>query len=175
MQLNGEYEVQQYWLYDDGRFPNNSRLPALHYRNVLQPGWLFPARAIQQLFKANHWENAWRHGIYTYHHYHSITHEVLGFYKGITTLQLGGLEGVRVVVSKGDVLIIPAGVAHKNLEAENAVQCVGAYPNGFTFDLNYGKPGERPQTDLNIASIPIPERDPVFGFAGDLSKFWKIT
>lgn len=174
MQLRTKtYELRRYWLYDDGRFPNNKDLPVLHYRQVLQFAWLFPSRAIKKLFKQNHWDNPWTHGLYTYHHYHRITHEVVGIYKGSATLQLGGVNGICVVVSKGDVLIIPAGVAHKNLETENSLKRVGAYPNGFTYDMNYGRPGEWPQTDLNIASLPVPERDPVFGFAGELQKYWK--
>jgi uncharacterized protein YjlB len=40
---------------------------------------------------------------------------------------------------KGDVLLIPAGVAHKNVGASIDFKCVGAYPGGKEFDINLGK------------------------------------
>jgi uncharacterized protein YjlB len=39
--------------------------------------------------------------------------------------------------------------------------------------MNYGKPGERPKTDDNIASVPLPKTDPVFGKGGGLLEIWK--
>src|SRR4051812_21604080 len=103
-----------YQIEDDGTFPNNM-LPVLFYKNVLDMPPLFPGAFIENVFKENKWKNSWKAGIFKYHHSHSITHEVFGFYKGKTTLQLGGEKGVTIEVKKGDVLIIPAGVAHKNL------------------------------------------------------------
>lgn len=161
-----------YLLKDDGIFPN-SKLPVLFYKDVLDLPVLFPAAYIENLFKSNHWSNSWKNGIYTYHHYHSITHEVLGVYKGQATVLLGGEKGVEITLNKNDVLIIPAGVAHKNLGEENNIGCVGAYPEGKSYDMNYGKPGERPLTDTNIADVPLPERDPVLGLKGGIEKYWK--
>jgi uncharacterized protein YjlB len=160
-----------YLINDDGIFPN-STLPVLFYKNVLDLPPLFPAAYVENLFKTNHWKNSWKSGIFDYHHYHSITHEVLGFYKGKTTLLLGGEKGVKIEVEKGDVLIIPAGVAHKNLGNENDVACVGAYPEGHSYDMNYGKPGERPLADTNIKDVPLPERDPVLGLKGGTNAYW---
>jgi uncharacterized protein YjlB len=71
------------------------------------------------------------------------------------------------------VLVIPAGVAHMNLGKENDVTCIGAYPDGRDYDMNYGKPGERPKSDHNIASLPLPGTDPVFGKKGALLQLWK--
>jgi uncharacterized protein YjlB len=161
-----------YLVEDDGIFPN-SKLPVLLYKGVLDLPALFPAAYIENIFKDNHWSNSWKSGIFTYHHYHSITHEALGFYKGETMLQIGGEAGTKVKVEKGDVLIIPAGVAHKNLGDENDIGCVGAYPEGRSYDMNYGKPGERPLTDTNIAEVPLPERDPVLGMKGGTSEYWR--
>lgn len=160
-----------YLLDDDGTFPN-STLPVLHYKNVLDLPALFPAAYIENLFKTNHWMNSWKAGIFTFNHYHSTTHEVLGAYKGKTTLQLGGDKGVKVEFEKGDVLIIPAGVAHKNLGDEGDIACVGAYPEGKSYDMNYGKPGERPLADDNIANLILPERDPVLGLKGGTVNYW---
>ena len=74
----------------------------------------------------------------------------------------------------GDVIIIPAGVAHKNLGSSGDFRCVGAYPPGQDWDMNYGKAGERPAADENIANVPLPVADPVFGFEGPLMKNWGI-
>jgi len=78
-------------------------------------------------------------------------------------------------VEKGDVVIIPAGVAHKNLECSRDFRAVGAYPDGQRPDTRYGKPGERPQVDDNIARVPLPPADPVFGKRGELMTQWAAT
>ena len=166
------YIVERFYLKDDGTFPN-SELSVLLYKDVLKVPKLFPAFAIKRLFRSNRWTNSWSAGIYEYHHYHSTTHEALGVYNGRATLKLGGEKGIEVRIEKGDVLIIPAGVAHKNLDKENAIKCVGAYPNGKDWDMNYGKEGERPKTDKNIAKVPIPDTDPVFGTVRGVQRLWK--
>jgi uncharacterized protein YjlB len=165
------YAIEHYYLQDDGIFPN-SHLPVLLYKGVLNFPPLFTTRYIKNLFKSKNWMNTWKNGIFGYHHYHSITHEVLGVYKGKALLLLGGEKGVEVVVEKGDVLIIPAGVAHKNLNPENSVKCIGAYPDGKDYDMNYGKEGERPQADKNIRKVKIPSNDPIYGENGGIKKFW---
>ena len=81
------------------------------------------------------------------------------------------LKGEKLEVSAGDVIVIPAGVAHKNLGSENFA-VVGAYHNGRSHDMNTGEESERPQTDKNIAAVPIPEYDPVEGKEGGLIEFW---
>lgn len=163
--------VKEYVLPDNGLFPN-SGLPVLHYKHVLQIPWLFPAKHVKKLFKENSWTNNWRNGIYTCHHYHSNTDEAMGVIKGSTQLKLGGDEGITIMLEKGDVIIIPAGVAHKNLGKEKDVICVGGYPGGKDYDMNYGKEGERPFADKQIARLPLPIRDPIFG-KGGLVEFWK--
>ncbi len=61
-------------LRDDGRIPN-SPLPALVYRNV--PRARDPDDC-ERLFGAHGWLGAWRDGIFSFHHFHSTAHEVLG-------------------------------------------------------------------------------------------------
>ncbi|MFL5739083.1 MAG: cupin [Flavisolibacter sp.] len=161
-----------FFLQDDGFFPN-SRLPLIYYPGVLDLPRFFPAPAIKKLFQQNNWSNNWKQGIFTYHHYHSTTHEVLGICKGETLLLLGGEEGITLFIQQGDVLIIPAGVAHMNLGKENDVTCVGGYPEGRNYDMNYGKLGERPKANHNIARLPLPKTDPVFGKKGGLVRIWK--
>lgn len=168
---NKTASVEQFYIRDDGTFPNNP-LPVLFYKGVLKIPAFFAAAVIKKLFRNNNWSNSWKYGIYEFNHYHSTTHEVLGVCKGRTTLLLGGNKGVKLEIEKGDVIIIPAGVAHKNLGNKNDVQCVGAYPEGMDYDMNYGKTGERPQADLNINKVPKPSTDPVFGTSGGLIKYW---
>lgn len=163
-----------FFLKDDGTFPN-SELPALLYKQAFQIPLLFGGIALRKIFRRHGWTNNWRHGIYTFNHYHSNTHEVLGVIKGSTHIRLGGPNGVIVVLAKGDVLVIPAGVAHKNTEEENAVICIGGYPNGRHFDINKGMPGERPWVDQNIAAVPIPDTDPVTGLQDGLPSIWRAS
>jgi uncharacterized protein YjlB len=163
---------EQYFVKDDGIFPNN-HLPILYYPGVLALPNLFPAHHIKKRFQENNWKNNWKQGIYTYHHYHSTTHEVLGVCKGETLLLLGGEYGITIFIQAGDVLIIPAGVAHMNLGKENDVTCIGGYPDGRDYDMNCGNEDERPRVDHNIASLPLPETDPVFGKRGGLLEIWK--
>jgi uncharacterized protein YjlB len=166
------YTVEHFVVKDDGIFPN-SKLPVICYHNILKLRALFPALYVKKLFSRNNWANSWRSGIFEYHHYHSITHEVLGIIEGETTLLLGGDNGRRLPVKKGDVLIIPAGVAHKNLGKQDDVTCIGAYPDGMDYDMNYGKKEERPRADRNISRVAVPDSDPVLGAAGGIPDFWK--
>ncbi|HZL42462.1 MAG TPA: hypothetical protein VFD66_04205, partial [Verrucomicrobiae bacterium] len=86
--------------------------------------------------------------------------------------QLGGEHGVKQRVVAGNVLVLPAGVAHKNLGASSDFGVVGAYPAGQDWDMNYGRPQERPQADENIARVPFPAQDPMHGKNGPLLKRW---
>jgi len=69
---------------DSGNFPGN-RLPVILYKGVLRLPILFKAFYIKKRFARNRWTNAWNGGVFTYSHYHSATHEVLGFFEGSTT------------------------------------------------------------------------------------------
>lgn len=165
-------EIVSRALEDDGTFPNNPGCPLLVYKGALKLNGPDPASMVEQIFGANHWTGSWRNGIYGFHHYHSTTHEVLGIYGGSVKAQLGGPGGITLTAGKGDVIIIPAGVAHKNLDGSRDFRCVGAYAGGRSWDMNYGKPEERPAADRNIARVPVPEMDPVYGPEGPLLKQW---
>jgi len=162
------------FLKDDGIFPN-SELPVLLYKQAFQIPVLFGGIAVRNVFRRNGWTNNWRHGIYTFNHYHSTAHEVLGVIKGSAHVQLGGSHGTDVLLAKGDVLVIPAGVAHKNNSEEKALICIGGYPNGRNFDINKGMAGERPRADRQIADVPIPDTDPVTGLQEGLPSIWRAA
>ena len=159
-------------LKDDGTFPNNERLPLLVYQGALALPQSNPAAIVEDLFESNGWNGFWRNGIYGFHHYHSTAHEVLGVTSGSAKVQLGGENGITLTVRRGDVIIIPAGVAHKNLGAGSNFRVVGAYPLGQGPDMCYGKAGERPQTDHNIIKVQLPQKDPVYGSGGPMEEHW---
>ena len=159
---------------DDGAYPNNARLPLLVYQAAVRLPEADPAATFEALFSANGWGGAWRNGVYGFHHYHSTAHEVLGVYRGSARVQLGGEEGVVFEVQPGDVVIIPAGVAHKNLGVRGAFGVVGAYPRGQRPDMNYGREGERPRADQAIARVAQPGADPVYGPQGPLTERWAL-
>lgn len=159
---------------DDGNIPNN-KLPLLLYRNVFSLRGAEGARWLEEHFGKNKWLNAWRNGVYGYHHYHSTSHEVLGVYSGNARLQLGGERGQKVEIEAGDIIVIPAGVSHKNLGSSSDFRVVGAYPDGSDYDLKTGSEGERPQADKNIAAVPVPSTDPFLGRKGGVTAIWHKT
>lgn len=157
-------------LSDTGAFPN-SRLPALIYEAALPPGADLADR-FDALFEQHGWTGSWRNGLYRQHHYHSTAHEVLGVYRGSVTVRLGGPAGPLIALRAGDIAVIPAGVAHKNESQSDDFAVLGAYPTGTGPDMQYGKPGERPQTDRTIAALALPPQDPLSGPRGALPKLW---
>lgn len=165
-------EVQVERLSDDGTFPNSDRLPLLIYKRAVDLHDADPAAAFESTFRRNGWHGTWRNGIYAYHHYHSTAHEVLGVAEGTARVQLGGESGIITETAPGDVIVIPAGVAHKNLGASSDFLVVGAYPEGQDYDMNYGRADERPAANRNIKSVPLPKNDPVFGSRGPLLDNW---
>ena len=164
----------QYVIKDNGLFPGND-LPVLHYKKALQIPRFFPGRFARKILERHGWTNTWRDGIFTYDHYHSNTHEVMVVIKGHTVLLLGGENGTQLSLQKGDVIVLPAGVAHRNRGKLKDVICVGGYPEGKNFDMNYGKQGERPATDNNISSLPLPAMGPLYGKSDPLITIWKAN
>jgi uncharacterized protein YjlB len=169
---NPAAQVESHRLEDTGNFPN-SLLPAIIYREIFDFSEGDTAERLEAFLEGHGWSGAWRNGIYSYHHYHSTAHEVLVVLSGSVEVQLGGSTGVTIRLSRGDAVIIPAGVAHKNIQASADFEVLGAYPEGQSWDLKYGDPGERPEVDENIARVPLPTEDPFFGRHGPLLKHWK--
>ena len=162
---------EAYHFADDGHIPN-SRYPLLVYRRAFAERGAAGAAWLEHHFAGHNWTNSWRNGVYPFHHYHSTSHEVLGVYAGAARLQLGGEGGRAVAVQAGDILVIPAGVGHKKLDASPDFGVVGAYPDGRHWDLLRGEPGERPQADQHIAALPRPSTDPLLGASGGLLQQW---
>jgi uncharacterized protein YjlB len=167
----GAATIELYRLADDGVIPNNAALPLIVYRGALPPSGDVAAK-FEALFARNGWSGGWRAGIFTYHHYHSTAHEVLGVASGQARVRFGGESGESVEVRTGDVVVVPAGVGHKRESASADLVVIGAYPEGRRPDLNTGKSGERPNVLGNIARVPVPTADPVFGPTGPLTEHW---
>jgi len=163
--------VETFVLTDDGVFPN-SDLPLIVYRGVFDRHGPDAESHARDLLARHHWTGGWVNGIYGFHHYHSTSHEVLVITVGQAKVQFGGEHGITAEVTAGDAVVIPAGVAHKNLGSSADFTVVGAYPDGRSYDMCYGKQGERPMTDRNIAQVPLTHIDPLVGPNGPLIQLW---
>ena len=102
-------------------------------------------------------------------HFHSNTHELLVVFRWNAQLLFGGGENparVEVTVSKGDAILVPAGVGHKLLnQGTEDFEMVGSYPKGADkWDICYGKRGE--DVDGKIRNLGWFERDPLYGENG---------
>jgi uncharacterized protein YjlB len=153
---------------DGGRIPN-STLPVLLYHEVESAQ---DVAGCEQLFARHGWLGAWRNGIYSFHHFHSTAHEVLGIVAGSASVALGGPGGRVVEVRPGDVLVLPAGTGHCNAGSSPDLLVVGAYPDGMDWDLKRGDPDEHAEVMENIRAVPVPRTDPVHGAGGPLQQFW---
>ncbi len=156
----------------NGAFPNNENLDLCIFRQVLSPDTEKLADAFEKRFTENYWPPVWRNGLYDFHHFHSTAHEVLGVYAGWSEACFGGPGGVVRKVSAGDVLVIPAGVSHKNVGQSQNFRAVGAYPEGQRWNMKYGNSDERPQVEKDISRVSLPVRDPVYGATGPLMTIW---
>ncbi len=111
----------------------------------------------------------WRYTMYSQSHFHSTSHEVLCVSSGQARLCFGGEENpqrVEAMVEKGDVMVVPAGVAHRLLEdIEGGFSMVGSYPKGKDWDMCYGREGEEDKV-RGIESLGWFDRDPVYGDEG---------
>lgn len=164
--------VHEHRFEDDGRIPNNPGLPLLVYPGALEKSERNPSRCKEKL-AGNGWGGAWVNGVFPYHHYHSTSHEVLCVVGGSASIAFGGPEGRVVEVEAGDVVVIPAGVGHKNGGSSGDFSVVGAYPSGQeSYDLRTGADGERPEVLENIRNVPLPETDPLHGRRGPLVELW---
>lgn len=160
-------------IHDDGQFPNNDALAVLLYRDVLSLPFFRSGPSTERFLRTHDWSNTWRGTIYDYNHYHSNTHELMAVMRGEAEVLVGGEKGVQLHLKKGDVIIIPAGVAHKLLKSDSKFRIIGAYPGGREYDMKLGKKDERPDADRNILQVPLPKMDPIYGQAGPLKELWK--
>lgn len=104
-----------------------------------------------------------------------------GIFEGESTLLLGcgysddETTGLKIEVRAGDVIVLPAGTAHCNLESSKGFRYIGVYPEGAPKWRNeYGK--EEAEIDAlrdEAASVSVPDQDPVNGADGPLVRLWR--
>jgi uncharacterized protein YjlB len=156
----------------NGIVPNNPSLPLVIRRGAITPSPDDPAKSFKATFAKYGWTNAWLDGIHDYHHYHPNTHEVLGIVSGSAQVRFGGEEGDLITLSAGDVVIIPAGVAHALINGSDDFAVVGAYPAGADCETIRDDPNALATSQQRIAQVPLPDADPVDGADGALMKLW---
>lgn len=214
--------VNKHHLPPTKRIPNSPQ-PLLHYRGLLSEPELRPDN-IHRRFHQNGWKTQWifRYGPTQQSHYHSAVHECMAVLTGTATIRFGVADtdpdldrntwagaredgGVEITAQRGDVFVIPAGVAHKTHDATPAaafalltpgkgrgIQALdveealsGVELTGFT--MMGGYPEVRGEWDFAVGeedverfkaiwNVAKPEKDPVLGDdANGLVGLWKDT
>ena len=167
-------EVQAFRFEDDGETPNNPRLPMLVYHSAIAlDGERDPAVPFERAFARHGWGDGWRHGIHSFLHFHTGTHEVLGIARGRAKVEFGGAKGKVIDVAAGDVVVLPAGCGHRRVESSPDLLVVGAYPKGSTSDHQRPNTANHAAAVAAIARTPVPAEDPLFGRNGPLSRLWR--
>lgn len=155
-------------------FPNNF-LPVIYYPEALKE--LTEEKdngdSVKAYLEKNGYSNSWINGILAQHHFHSNTHEVLVCLSGMATVQLGGPDAESYPFHQGDVLLLPAGTAHKKIDASSDFQIVGAYPNGLDYDMQMGNTEEYAAIKERVSKVIQPEMDPVEGNQGPVFEYWQ--
>jgi uncharacterized protein YjlB len=160
---------------DHCRFPNaSSGLPVVFYRPFDTDKTALDASAIEALVSQHGFKPQWRYPMFDFDHFHSTTHELLVPFRGRATLVLGGTESIDV--KAGDVILLPAGVAHRAEKTEGEFYMVGSYPSGAKqWDTCRG--GEEGVEDrikkLQTGGVNM---DPVYGLEKDapVMRAWNL-
>lgn len=124
-------QPESYYFHPTPHVPN-SPLPVLLYRSALPANPT--AESTRDALEKNNWLQGGVFKTFTAHHYHSVTHECYAIFKGSSKLLLGRgpLDdpegGTEVGVKTGDVIVLPAGVAHCSLSSEGEYEYLGLYP-----------------------------------------------
>jgi len=157
-----------------GWVPNNPLLPLILYHRFFTPVQDLAA-TIEQRFAVHGWPPAWRYGIYSFPHYHSNAHEVIGVFRGKARVRLGHEAGSTMLLQAGDAVVIPAGVGHECLEEWDDFQAVGAYPEGSSPDLIRDAPDDLEAIRDRVDAVNLPQMDPLAGAHGPLVQHWRVA
>jgi len=151
----------------------NSRLPLVFWRGRL-PAVARSGAAATALFRKNGWQGTWVYTVFPYWHFHTRGHEALACVSGRARIGFGGDHGVKVDVEQGDVCVIPAGVGHLRLDSSADFQMAGGYPPGQDGDIV--KPGdiEVEAAAKLIATLKLPETDPITGRPDGVVAAWTV-
>ncbi|CAI0653664.1 unnamed protein product [Colletotrichum noveboracense] len=162
--------VQCYFLSPNKDAPN-SRLPVLHYRDVLpEPR---DEASVTDFLTRNRWEK--RHRAHGDTLASAIFTRIATNAMGHSKMLLGKIstgQGMEVDVKTGDVIILPAGTAHSSLASSSDYRYIGVYPQDCPKWRN--EMGKTPAGEFKtvIKSVEMPEEDPVYGRNGPLNQLW---
>ncbi|KAH0384593.1 hypothetical protein KCU92_g4317, partial [Aureobasidium melanogenum] len=165
-----ELKVTKHQIPAHGLTPNTSiqNKPLLLYRSAFQTN-TSASQIEEHLSKVGVVDPAWRYTMYSTSHFHSTSHEVLAICNGEAKLCFGHEDNpsrVEETLKQGDVVVVPAGVAHRLLEdIKGGFEMVGSYPRGLSWDMCYGKKGEESKIE-GIEKLGWFEKDPVYGEGG---------
>ena len=143
---------------DDGRIPNNPKLPLVLYRGgIALAGSPDPELLIEKTFDANGWGDMWRNGIFPYVHYHAMIHEVLAIARGRAKVRFGGAAGNELDLAAGDVAVLPAGTGHQCLWAAPGLCVIGTFKGWSRITIMRSR---RPATAGDTLLMPSTTRAP---------------
>ncbi len=164
-------EPQSFVFPPDGGIPN-SRLPLLFWRGRL-PQSEADGEAVCARYRRNGWSGTWIYTVFPFWHFHTKGHEVLTCVAGSATIGLGGGNGVKVEVARGDVIVIPAGVGHRRLATSSDFLMAGGYPPGQGGDIV--RPGDVGLEEAwrAIEAVALPSTDPIDGGTQAVPEIWR--
>ncbi|GKT82528.1 hypothetical protein Ct61P_00378 [Colletotrichum tofieldiae] len=191
--LTGENMIQpEAFLLKPSAYCPNNDLPVLVYRDILKP---LDEDSVSGRLQRHGWEKKGTWGAIDLKHFHPNTHECYGVFQGSSVLIFGeGVSdaagtGVRCLVRAGDVVVVPAGVGHASVSKAEGVaglpdeeaeyQYVGVYPKGSPgYKYETGEKALREEKSglaKEVAAVPIPPSDPVYGLDGPLVRIWTAS
>ena len=152
--------MQKFFYKHDGFIPN-SRFPVLLGKKVISFRGMDTTEAeamLKERALKTGWNQDWLWKVFKRPHYHSTTHEALVIFSGSATLRLGGHRVGRLVkVSRGDTIVIPAGVAHQNMGGTEDFWVFGCYPVGAEkYDMRWCRKWEREIALPNLVRLVEP-------------------
>ncbi|KAF4452710.1 cupin domain-containing protein [Fusarium austroafricanum] len=178
---------EQYLIRQTAHCPN-SLFPVLVYRSVLP----VPAEeaSATEFLERHGWEKKGIWGTITVKHFHPNVHECYGVIQGESELIFGagGADvpelGTKVPVKTGDVIVVPAGVAHastheddKSKDESDCYRYIGVYPIGspqYRFDLGIERLEQKEELVVESRKVSIPQ-DPISGHQGPLVRIWNVA
>ena len=158
---------------DDGLVPNNI-LPLVIYKRAIELAGGDPARAIDELFRANGWDQRWRDGIFDYQHYHATC-----------TRRSASRAATRWCCSAASTARRSSSTPATSRSCPPAPATSASSPamiSAWSAPTRPAKPWRslaRPRRTYRRAmeTIPLvlpPPSDPVFGQDGPLLRLWRV-
>ena len=101
--------------------------------------------------------------IFNYHDYHTKAWELLLCIRGSACIQLGRDSGSCTTIHKGDLVLIPTGVACKQLSENDGFSLLGSYPKrGFDGRIDTCTGRATLEEEKRIDDCYVPLADPIF-------------